>query len=408
MDLHLPLSDRDAVAEVFDDLALLSRFEEVKALSQTFCVCKGLVSGQELDAKEVDLALEPGRLVFELAEALFERLVAPAEAGDRNLVGLAQAEQLVDLAADLLGLGVEGPEQFLLGGEGGVGAFEDLGDRLLVEEALGPVHEDRFEVGLGDLVPALPADVLRRVARHVHLGAADADGQAGEQVEGLPARGPAVERPEFGPPVTLGKENPLRLEDLIEAAKSGLAVKGDATSVQLKGKSAESWSVKIVDKKGHAIPARVGTGAKESEARPSELNASKKEGEPGNAGEPRQKKEIRLVMRSPEGVLYHLGQIVRIERKLRETNWQGVDERTPCGAPVCMKDGRPLFTADPRRVACRPCGISVTYCGEVYAVSGDPDADESMHVLSLLTQVIGLQKSADELPKSGIVTLVGK
>jgi hypothetical protein len=60
VDLHLPLSDRDAVAEVFDDLPLLGRFEEIEALGEPFGVCQGFVPGEQLDAEEVDLALEPG------------------------------------------------------------------------------------------------------------------------------------------------------------------------------------------------------------------------------------------------------------------------------------------------------------------------------------------------------------
>ena len=64
MDLHLPLSDRDTAAEVLDDLALLGRFEQVKSLGDTLGVCKGLVAGEELDAQEVEFALEPGDLIL--------------------------------------------------------------------------------------------------------------------------------------------------------------------------------------------------------------------------------------------------------------------------------------------------------------------------------------------------------
>jgi len=39
VDLHLPLSDRDAVAEVFDDPPLLGRFEEVETLGEPLRVC---------------------------------------------------------------------------------------------------------------------------------------------------------------------------------------------------------------------------------------------------------------------------------------------------------------------------------------------------------------------------------
>ena len=39
VDLHLPPSDRNAVTEVFDDLPLLGRFEEVQSLGETLSVC---------------------------------------------------------------------------------------------------------------------------------------------------------------------------------------------------------------------------------------------------------------------------------------------------------------------------------------------------------------------------------
>ena len=88
VDLHLPLSDRDADTEVFDNLPLLGRFEEVQSPGETLGVCWGLVAGEELDAKEFGFQLEPMDLLSCLCEALLEGFVSPQQpAGLRCISG---------------------------------------------------------------------------------------------------------------------------------------------------------------------------------------------------------------------------------------------------------------------------------------------------------------------------------
>lgn len=105
---------------------------------------------------------------------------------------------------------------------------------------------------------------------------------------------------------------------------------------------------------------------------------------------------VSLFLRSPEAILYHLGEIVRAERTL---GFQTLFTRGRGAGRVSL----PLFSAS----GCGPCGTSVCYCGATYTVSGDPQRDESMHVLSFLNQLIMLQKDAKDAPKSRFVRVIG-
>lgn len=112
--------------------------------------------------------------------------------------------------------------------------------------------------------------------------------------------------------------------------------------------------------------------------------------------------KLRLYMRSPEAVIYHLGEIVRFQSEHRR---DGVRSRMP---RLAAFDETPLFRAIPGGSGeGTTCCLSATYCGETFTIPDGPHAGESMHVLSFLSQILALHKSSEALPKGGVVTLVG-
>jgi hypothetical protein len=124
---------------------------------------------------------------------------------------------------------------------------------------------------------------------------------------------------------------------------------------------------------------------------------------------------VELFLRSPEAVLYYLGQLVRFE-----TKW-------PKAPDICVQGRRlPIFVGRERGLDCLSGPVLVTYEGRRYLIpdetgegedcneatgSGIPlgcTAGRSMQALSLLNQLIGLQKSAKDLPSTGIVRTIGQ
>lgn len=123
---------------------------------------------------------------------------------------------------------------------------------------------------------------------------------------------------------------------------------------------------------------------------------------------------VELSIRSPEGVLYYLGQLLRFEES------QGAIPE------ICIqKQYQPIFAAS------KVCGrglISVRYDGTRYAIPReggnggacgedsshrlspieDCRAGRSMQSLSLLNQLIALHKSAKDLPGTNVVRTIGQ
>lgn len=112
---------------------------------------------------------------------------------------------------------------------------------------------------------------------------------------------------------------------------------------------------------------------------------------------------LRLYLRSPEAIIYHLGEIAREQLDHPGAEPFPLLSVLTGGVPRPV----PLFVVRGcgERGGC--CDPFVSYCGRSYSISSSPAAGESMHVLSLLSQVLGLFKSAEALPKGGVLTLVG-
>lgn len=98
--------------------------------------------------------------------------------------------------------------------------------------------------------------------------------------------------------------------------------------------------------------------------------------------------------RSTEGVIYYLGEITRHQLS-------GPDQT------VMVRGGgdRPLFVVHRGLVA--GALTQVTFMGQTYAIAADNE-ERTTQVLSLLTQLISLNKSAKDLPATNVFTIVGR
>lgn len=142
--------------------------------------------------------------------------------------------------------------------------------------------------------------------------------------------------------------------------------------------------------------------------------------------------EFRLVLRSPQGVLYYLGEVSRVWLTVPESE---LADRIPLvlapsdpGGVLCPWNGEnatcaPLFLIREGNHGCKGMAIDVEFAGQTYAI---PSVDQwrdgaaqaltsreicetgrSMQALTLASQLISLQKSAKDLPGTALVQVVG-
>ncbi len=120
-----------------------------------------------------------------------------------------------------------------------------------------------------------------------------------------------------------------------------------------------------------------------------------------------------LVLRSPEAMLYYLGEIARTQRD---------GQTTADGSVVQVDDGFPsikyqeldaktknvktarLFAVE-RGVASRSA-VTVDYEGTTYSVPTTTKSDQSTHVLSMMSQIIAMQNKGSDLPGTATVHVV--
>lgn len=110
-----------------------------------------------------------------------------------------------------------------------------------------------------------------------------------------------------------------------------------------------------------------------------------------------------IVLRSPEAVLSYLGELARAqldgvhgdaEKTYIPTAWAGDDHPEPI---FVIKAGEPMSGQ---------AVVQVEYEGSTYYVPRGASAGRSMQSLSLLAQLIGLQKNAAELPTTTSVRVI--
>ncbi len=121
---------------------------------------------------------------------------------------------------------------------------------------------------------------------------------------------------------------------------------------------------------------------------------------------PDKKCDTHVEMRSPEAMLYYLGEILRRDRAERPTIR---------GCSTDESDTTLVFDPDIDREVGDDNAVAVRYMGQVFAIPNEHGAKrdptchqpQSMHVLSLIGQLIGQLKESSDLPVTGAVTVVG-
>jgi len=121
--------------------------------------------------------------------------------------------------------------------------------------------------------------------------------------------------------------------------------------------------------------------------------------------------------RSPEAILYYLGEILRVENRKRDpTDPKTYPYTTKIKNDQCSSGKHPdanLFYASIARADYKAPCVSVDYEGVRYVIPQDPGyndgccADRSMSVLTLVSQLIGLQREIKEAPVTGVVSVIG-
>lgn len=121
---------------------------------------------------------------------------------------------------------------------------------------------------------------------------------------------------------------------------------------------------------------------------------------------------VKLYLRSPEAIIYYLGEIVRVETE----DLENAPKINLCKKEKSEDKGVTIFRVI-RKSAMTDCcdndPVDVEFEGSTYAIEKDQSynvpcrADQTMHTLSLVSQLIGLQKKGEHAPVTGVVNVVG-
>jgi hypothetical protein len=109
---------------------------------------------------------------------------------------------------------------------------------------------------------------------------------------------------------------------------------------------------------------------------------------------------LQIVTRSPEGIVYYLGQLVEADLHPREPGWWP-KLNTGYGVPPALfmvKEG----------AAGGQAVVSVALDGNDYYIPREEDYNNSMHFLTLVEQLIALQKKGTQLPVIPTVQLLNQ
>lgn len=193
---------------------------------------------------------------------------------------------------------------------------------------------------------------------------------------------------EVGPPLTVETVKDVRL--LVEAQKDGLKIEGNKeTGFQVK-KDKKDYIFKCID------PTKANCSAVTIKNDTSSGDKSVKSNEV-------------IHLRSPEGIVYYLGEIMRAQKI------SGHPEVIIDKDKGCNKEN--LFVVDrfSPYSSVRKYSVTVDYEGFTYGIPQDPPADSndqctdrSMQALSLVAQLIGLHKSVEQMPVTKTVNVVGQ
>ncbi len=209
------------------------------------------------------------------------------------------------------------------------------------------------------------------------------------------------------------------LKDLAAARSAGLVPvafdeKGAVTTDSEKAKSVRF----AVESKALAIQLSEGVnGACDGSAvRADQIKATANvyvgPGEPGK----RPQNAVRIILRSPEAMIYYLGEIARAQLDGQYSSTAKKTIYQPKGFPWIAH--RPLRAADEEEALSKAtlfaiekgvsegAALTVQYGETMFSVPKSSSDNRTMHVLSLVSQIFALQTKASELPATTSVRLV--
>lgn len=191
----------------------------------------------------------------------------------------------------------------------------------------------------------------------------------------------------IGPQIEMRTANPDQLNSLIEIQKAGMLLKEVGNGKwQLASKRKGKYVLSCANEDGVAklmevVDNSIGTSIPE--------------------------KSTRIILRSPEGVIYYLGEILRAaeENKVLAIGNENCKDET-------------LFFARSKKSDSETYGkpyVEINYEGESYVIprlktgTSEPCPNRSMHTLSLVSLLISKQQSGSDFPPSvGVVTTIGR
>ncbi len=191
-------------------------------------------------------------------------------------------------------------------------------------------------------------------------------------------------------------EQPVRPKDLIEARKADFEIitekDGEEYWYQLKSKKTK-YTVLCEGEETLRFAIEGRTEDEQMECKDTDKDKDKKV-------------MGKIYLRSPEAIMYYLGEIVRREE---------IDPKfiPNIGIPGCDSPGVSLFLVRKSQTD-SDAPVTVDFEGSKYFIPRDPHfgdrcrADQTMHVLSLISQLIGQQKKIEQVPVTGVVNVIGR
>lgn len=193
----------------------------------------------------------------------------------------------------------------------------------------------------------------------------------------------------------IDSESATDLVKIVEAYKAGLRINN--ISEKNSNKSSDAFQLSTTEKNGYAISC-------------SDLNKNTKTNFFPNdtSHNEDQEKNGKVYLRSPEAIIYYLGEVIR-DQYDRLT--PGNNSPATCSNVEVPAASR-FFIVHRSSSDYTKAGVSVEYEGEKYFINKEeiPSTWEnrSMQLLSLVSQLIALQKTNKEMPVTATVEVVGR
>ena len=202
-------------------------------------------------------------------------------------------------------------------------------------------------------------------------------------------------RGESKPILSFPELPPLR--DVVKALEAKIGVRETGKGIEI-SRMKDNWSLHCFLEKDHTEPIKGYIGDRslftaQSDAKESRSPASL---------------EVAFILRSPHSVLYYLGEILETIETDRLKSQTLI--------PTISENGKkiPLFWATLGDTGCSSIDLSVEHRGQTYKIPGvspshttAPCNNRSMQALALASQLLGLHKSAKDLPGTTLVRIVG-